>query len=108
MEGISDSVDVTLSKLRETVRDREAWRAAVCGAARVCHGQGTEPPPQVSYFIFLTASFFVYKVGIIVPTLWGYCEKHTEHLTQCLVYRKPLINSNYRYYNFDSYYKVQV
>ena len=34
MEAMTDSVDMSLSKLREIVKDREAWSAAVHGVAK--------------------------------------------------------------------------
>ena len=42
LNSITDSADKSLSKLQETVKDREAWRAAVHGVTKVGHDLVTE------------------------------------------------------------------
>ena len=42
LDGITDSMDTSLSKLQETVKDWDVWHASAHGVARVRHDLATE------------------------------------------------------------------
>ena len=46
LDGITDTMDVSLSELRELVMDREAWRAAIHGSKHQCKTPRDNPPAK--------------------------------------------------------------
>ena len=62
LDGITDSMDMSLSELRELVMDREAWRDAIHGVAKSRHDWATELNWRIWWlFIFIWITLILLK-----------------------------------------------
>ena len=74
LDGITDSMHVSLGELRELVMDKEAWRAAIHGVSksRTRLNDWTELIPRKALKAFMVALFLVTSKGFtrLVETFW--------------------------------------
>ena len=68
LDSITDSMDVSLSKLQGTVEDRGAWCAAVRGSQRVGHDLVTEEQHTLSVIIIISNIKLLYEEILLMLT----------------------------------------
>ena len=107
LDGITRLIDMSFGTLWELVMDREAWRTAVHGVARVGHDWATELNwTELLYYIVLVSAIFPHESAMGVhmsppswtsfpprPTLLG-CHRHLLHADTLMLSDCALVTSS--------------
>ena len=93
LHGLTDSVDMSLSKFWEVVKDREAWHDAVYGVAKSQHNLVTEQQQQQKRGFYEKGNMRLFLENFVINTVETLPENSILHMNNILEYCITIIYS---------------